>query len=171
MRDHNFTTEHNARHLWHPMGHPADSQANPPKIIVGAQDSSITDIDGHTVVDAVGGLWCVNLGYSNNVVKDAISKQLYDLPYYSAFAGSTNPPAIEASYLVREMFADDGMSRVFFHIGWIGFGRNLSAPCASVPSFARRTHTHQIHFLEKGIPWHPFRRRVGEWQQPFPHQL
>ena len=84
---------------------------------MGAQDSSITDIDGHTVVDAVGGLWCVNLGYSNNVVKDAISKQLYDLPYYSAFAGSTNPPAIEASYLVREMFADDGMSRVFFTSG------------------------------------------------------
>ena len=117
MRDHNFTTEHNARHLWHPMGHPADSMAHPPKIIVGAQDSSITDIDGHTVVDAVGGLWCVNLGYSNNAVKDAISKQLYDLPYYSAFAGSTNPPAIEASYLVREMFADDGMSRVFFTSG------------------------------------------------------
>ena len=54
MRDDNFTKENNAKHMWHPMGHPADSLANPPKVIVSAQNSSITDIDGHTVVDAVG---------------------------------------------------------------------------------------------------------------------
>jgi adenosylmethionine-8-amino-7-oxononanoate aminotransferase len=117
MRDDNFTKENNAKHMWHPMGHPADSLANPPKVIVSAQNSSITDIDGHTVVDAVGGLWCVNLGYSNDAVKEAISKQLYDLPYYSAFSGTSNPPAIEASYLVREMFEADGMARVFFTSG------------------------------------------------------
>ena len=117
MKDDNFLKENNARHLWHPMGHPADSLANPPKIITGAEGVKITDIDGHSVVDAVGGLWCANLGYSNDVIKDAIAKQLYDLPYYSAFAGSTNPPAIEASLAVREMFADDGMARVFFTSG------------------------------------------------------
>ncbi len=117
MKDDNFLRENNARHLWHPMGHPGDLQANAPTIITKAHGSSITDIDGHTTVDAVGGLWCVNLGYSNNVVKDAIAKQLYDLPYYSAFGGTTNPMAIEASYAVREMFAEDGMSRVFFTSG------------------------------------------------------
>ena len=114
MRDDNFTKENNAKHMWHPMGHPADSLANPPKVIVSAQNSSITDIDGHTVVDAVGGLWCVNLGYSNDAVKEAISKQLYDLPYYSAFSGTSNPPAIEASYLVREMFEVESCNAV----GW-----------------------------------------------------
>lgn len=117
MKDDNFLKENNARHLWHPMGHPADSLANPPKIITGAEGVKITDIDGHSVVDAVGGLWCANLGYSNDVIKDAIAKQLYDLPYYSSFAGSTNPPAIEASLAVRKMFADDGMARVFFTSG------------------------------------------------------
>ena len=117
MKDDNFLKENNARHLWHPMGHPADSLANPPKIITGAEGVKITDIDGHSVVDAVGGLWCANLGYSNDVIKEAIAKQLYDLPYYSSFAGSTNPPAIEASLAVREMFAEDGMARVFFTSG------------------------------------------------------
>ena len=82
MKDNNFIKENNAKHMWHPMGHPADSLAHPPTVITSAKDSSITDIDGNTVVDAVGGLWCVNLGYSNDVVKEAISKQLYDLPYY-----------------------------------------------------------------------------------------
>ena len=117
MKDNNFIIENNAKHLWHPMGHPADSLANPPKVIVSAQNSSIKDLDGHETVDAVGGLWCVNLGYSNDAVKEAISRQLNDLPYYSSFAGSTNPSAIEAAYTVREMFKDDGMSRVFFTSG------------------------------------------------------
>ncbi len=117
MKDDNFLRENNARHLWHPMGHPGDAMANPPTIISNAEGSTITDIDGHQTVDAVGGLWCVNLGYSNDVVKDAIAKQLYDLPYYSAFAGTTNPTAIEASYAVREFFEPDGMSRVFFTSG------------------------------------------------------
>ena len=117
MKDDNFLKENNARHLWHPMGAPGDSLENPPTIIKQADGVHITDIDGHRVVDAVGGLWCVNLGYSNETVKEAISRQLTDLPYYSAFAGTSNPSAIEASYAVREFFSPDGMSRVFFTSG------------------------------------------------------
>ncbi|MEP3920249.1 aminotransferase class III-fold pyridoxal phosphate-dependent enzyme [Ascidiaceihabitans sp.] len=117
MKDDNFLRANNAQHLWHPMGHPGEAKANAPTIIAGADGSVIKDIDGHETVDAVGGLWCVNLGYSNDVVKDAIAKQLYDLPYYSAFAGTSNPTAIEASYAVREFFEADGMGRVFFTSG------------------------------------------------------
>ena len=73
MKDENFLKENNARQLWHPMGAPGDAQVNPPKIIKGAEGSSITDIDGHSTVDAVGGLWCVNLGYSNDRIKQAIA--------------------------------------------------------------------------------------------------
>ncbi|ASP20147.1 ornithine--oxo-acid transaminase [Antarctobacter heliothermus] len=117
MKDENFLKENNALQLWHPMGHPGDAQVTPPKIIKGAAGSSITDIDGHSVVDAVGGLWCVNLGYSNDKVKQSIADQLYELPYYSAFAGTSNPPAIEAAYKVQEFFAPDGIERVFFTSG------------------------------------------------------
>lgn len=117
MKDENFLKENNARQLWHPMGHPGDAQANPPKFIKTAAGSTITDIDGATVVDAVGGLWCVNLGYSNDKVKQAIADQLFELPYYSAFAGTTNPPAIEAAFAVQEFFAEDGIERVFFTSG------------------------------------------------------
>lgn len=117
MKDDNFLRANNAQHLWHPMGHPGDMRAHAPTIITGAEGSSIVDIDGHKTVDGVGGLWCVNLGYSNDTVKEAIAKQLYDLPYYSAFAGTSNPTAIEASYVVREFFAEDGMARVFFTSG------------------------------------------------------
>ena len=117
MKDDNFLREMNARHLWHPMGHPGEQQEHAPTIIKSAEGVEITDIDGHRVVDAVGGLWCTNLGYSNDAIKQAISDQLCQLPYYSAFAGTTNPPAIEASYAVQEFFAEDGMARVFFTSG------------------------------------------------------
>ncbi len=117
MKDDNFLRENNARHMWHPMGHQNNSDENMPAIIAKAEGVVIEDLDGHKTVDAVGGLWCVNLGYSNNVIKDAIAKQLYDLPYYSAFSGTSNPPAIEASYAVREFFEPDGMVRAFFTSG------------------------------------------------------
>lgn len=62
MRDQNFLTKNNARHMWHPMAHPAEMQANPPHIIVGGSGVWIKDVSGHEAVDAVGGLWNVNLG-------------------------------------------------------------------------------------------------------------
>jgi len=56
MKDDNFLNENNARHLWHPMAHPGAMQEHPPRIIRTAQGSCITDSDGNTVVDGVGGL-------------------------------------------------------------------------------------------------------------------
>ena len=117
MKDSNFLKENNARHLWHPMAHPADSQANLPDIIVEGEGVRITDIDGHETVDAVGGLWNVNLGYSCTPVKQAIARQLDRLPYYSTFRGTTNDAAIELSWMLREFFAPDGLTRAFFTSG------------------------------------------------------
>ncbi|WP_428649346.1 aspartate aminotransferase family protein [Roseibium sp.] len=117
MHDSNFLKEHNARHLWHPMAHPADSLANPPEIVVGGDGVEITDIDGHRTVDAVGGLWNVNLGYSCAPVKQAIAAQLEKLPYYSIFRGTTNDAVIELSTMLRDFFEPDGLSRAFFTSG------------------------------------------------------
>ena len=117
MRDSNFFTENNARQTWHPMAHPADSIANPPIIVQKARGVRITDINGHTALDGVGGLWNVNLGYSNDVVKKAISDQLQDLPYYSTFRGLANMPQIELGYELAEFFRPEGLGRAFFTSG------------------------------------------------------
>lgn len=117
MKDSNFLKENNARHLWHPMAHPADSLNNPPDIIVGGDGVEIIDVDGHRTVDAVGGLWNVNLGYSCAPVKEAIAAQLDKLPYYSIFRGTSNDNVIELSWMLKEFFAPDGLSRAFFTSG------------------------------------------------------
>ncbi|PTX04636.1 aminotransferase class III-fold pyridoxal phosphate-dependent enzyme [Pararhodobacter aggregans] len=116
-RDENFLKANNARHLWHPMTHPADHHKNPPTIVTAAEGVRITDIDGHQVVDGVGGLWNVNLGYSCQPVKDAISAQLDTLPYYSIFRGTSNDKVIELAEELKDFFAPDGLSRAFYTSG------------------------------------------------------
>lgn len=117
MKDANFLKAHNARSLWHPMAAPADSLANAPAIITGAEGTRIRDIDGHEVVDGVGGLWNVNLGYSCQPVKDAIAAQLDALPYYSIFRGTSNDKVIELAEELRVFFEPDGLTRAFFTSG------------------------------------------------------
>lgn len=117
MKDSNFLKENNGRLMWHPMTSPQDSIDNPPKIITGSSGVRIEDVDGHSVVDAVGGLWNVNLGYSCQPVKDAIAEQLDKLPYYSTFRGASNDAVIELSYELGQFFEPDGMSRAFFTSG------------------------------------------------------
>jgi putrescine aminotransferase len=117
MKDSNFLKEHNGRLMWHPMTSPQDSIDNPPKIITGSDGVTITDVDGHSAVDGVGGLWNVNLGYSCQPVKDAMTAQLDKLPYYSTFRGTSNDVAIELSYELNKFFEPDGMSRAFFTSG------------------------------------------------------
>lgn len=117
MKDENFLKANNARSLWHPMTAPSDSLKNAPAIIVGGEGVRIRDIDGHEVVDGVGGLWNVNLGYSCQPVKDAITAQLDRLPYYSIFRGTSNDVVIELAEELRDFFAPDGLTRAFFTSG------------------------------------------------------
>ena len=117
MPDDNFVTEMNARHLWQPFGHPGAARADPPPVIDRADGVRITDAAGHEMLDAVGGLWCANLGYSCQPIKDAITTQLARLPYYNAFKGATNEPAIRLSAELARLFEPEGMTRSFLTSG------------------------------------------------------
>ena len=117
MRDLRFLAEQNARSIWHPMAHPAEMRSTPPRVIMKGEGVTITDIDGRTVLDAVGGLWNVNLGYCCEPVKKAIADQLAVLPYYSAFRGTSTGPAIELAHELCRFFEPEGMVRAFFTSG------------------------------------------------------
>ncbi len=113
----NFLRENNARQVWHPMAHPNEMESVPPRIIVSGEGVRITDIDGATVVDAVAGLWNVNLGYSCEPIKQAVADQLARLPYYAAFRGTTHPGLIELGYRLVEALAPEDMRRALFTSG------------------------------------------------------
>lgn len=110
----NFLRENNARHQIHPMIHPQISKDNPPQIIVKGDGVFVTDIDGKSYVDGIGGLWNVNVGHNRPEVKQAISAQMDLISYYSSFAGTTSPPSIELSEKIIEMTAEEDMDKVLF---------------------------------------------------------
>ncbi len=107
----------NARYMWHPMAHPRQMQEQPPIIVERGDGVWITDVDGHRVVDGVGGLWNINLGYGREEIKRAIVEQLDELAYYSCFRGTTHPRAIELSARLVSLLAPEAMSRVAFSSG------------------------------------------------------
>lgn len=117
MRDSTFLAEQNAKAIWHPMAHPGEMRARPPRVIMRGEGVHITDLEGRTVLDAVGGLWNVNLGYGCEAIKKAIADQLAVLPYYSGFKGTSTGPAIELSAELCRFFEPEGMTRIFFTSG------------------------------------------------------
>jgi len=52
MKESNFLKAHNAKHVWHPMAHPAEMQAKPPAIITGGEGCKVRDIDDRMLIDA-----------------------------------------------------------------------------------------------------------------------
>jgi len=107
----------NARYLWHPMAHPKSMQETPPDIIVRGEGSWIWDVDGHKLVDGIGGLWSANLGFGRREIRDAVVAQLDELPYYNVFRGTTHARAIELSERVVKLMEPDGVEAVFFSNG------------------------------------------------------
>ncbi|CAG0990135.1 putrescine---pyruvate transaminase [Burkholderiales bacterium] len=107
----------NARHLWHPMAHPAAMRGTPPDIIARGEGVYVWDIDGHRLIDGVGGLWSANFGHSNERVRDAIVAQLDELPFYNAFRGTTHPRAIELAEKLVNMMAPEKVGAVMFGSG------------------------------------------------------
>jgi putrescine aminotransferase len=89
-----------AAHFLHPF---TDFQALAKKgsrIITKADNIYLWDTDGHKILDAMSGLWCVNVGYGQQALIDAAAAQMKELPFYNAFFQTATPPAIELAELL-----------------------------------------------------------------------
>lgn len=107
----------NAQYQWHPMAHPAAMKKDRPDIVARGEGCWIWDVDGHKMLDGVGGLWASNLGHSARAVRDAIVAQLDELPFYNTFRGTSHPRAIELSARLVKMMQPDGVASVMFSSG------------------------------------------------------
>jgi adenosylmethionine-8-amino-7-oxononanoate aminotransferase len=113
----NSVRQANAQHMLHPMIDPKAVAAAPPLIIDRAQGVHVFDIDGKRYLDTVASLWNVNIGHGRPELKAAITAQLDKLAYYSTFQNTSNPPAIELSARLMQMFAPEKMKKVLFSSG------------------------------------------------------
>lgn len=100
-------------HYLHPFSDMQDLKKVGTRIIVKGEDCYIWDSDGNKILDAMSGMSCVNMGYSQQSLIDAANNQFHQLPFYTSFFKTANPPAIELATLLSEI-APPGYERVFF---------------------------------------------------------
>ncbi len=73
----------------------------------------VTDEHGRRYLEAMAGLWCASLGFSEKRLADAAYKQLLELPYYHTFFAKGHLPSVDlAEQLIR--LAPVPMSKVLF---------------------------------------------------------
>lgn len=96
-----------------PFTDPKVAEKTPPKTMVAGRGCYITDADGTEYFDAVAGLWCASLGFSEQRLIAAATAQMRRLPYYHSFMGRTAEPTERLAAKLVELLPE-GLSRVFF---------------------------------------------------------
>ncbi len=88
-------------HLLHPLYHPSAHQD--PKLWVEGRGAIVTDSTGKQFIDGLSGLWNVNVGHGREELAKAAYDQMRRLAFYSAYAGSTNEPAVRLAEKLAEL--------------------------------------------------------------------
>jgi L-2,4-diaminobutyrate transaminase len=101
-------------HVFHPFTVLAEHEtAGPRRMIVSGEGARVRDVQGRSYIDAMAGLWCVNVGYGRREIADALQSQALRLPYYHAFSSmATDAPAVLAERLIE--LAPAGISKVLY---------------------------------------------------------
>lgn len=102
-----------AAHHIHPFTAGAELAATGARVIVRADGVTLTDSEGNQILDAMAGLWCVNIGYGRSELADVAARQMRELPYYNTFFQTTHVPAIALAAKLAELTPGD-LNHVFY---------------------------------------------------------
>ena len=92
-----------AAHYLHPFTDFKGLADKGSRVITHADNIYLWDSEGKKILDAMSGLWCVNVGYGRQELVDAATRQLKELPFYNSFFQTATPPAIELAELLAEV--------------------------------------------------------------------
>ncbi|MEW9918066.1 aspartate aminotransferase family protein [Marimonas sp. MJW-29] len=102
-----------AAHHMHPFTTGNDLNAKGARVITRAKGVYLTDSDGNEILDAMAGLWCVNLGYGRPEMGQVAARQMNELPFYNTFFQTTHVPAIALAAELAKL-APGHLNHVFF---------------------------------------------------------
>lgn len=97
----------------YPFTDPVTALTSPPTVMRSGSGCHVTDTEGREYLDAVSGLWCASLGFSNERLIAAAAGQMGELPYYHSFMGR----AAESTEMLAEKLASKlpgDLNHVFF---------------------------------------------------------
>jgi putrescine---pyruvate transaminase len=91
----NFSTAQlqtmDATHHLHPFTDHKDLRKAGTRVISRADGAFVYDTEGNEILDAMAGLWCVNIGYGRHELAEVAAEQMRELPYYNNFFRCTTP--------------------------------------------------------------------------------
>ena len=99
--------------MFHPFTKLDEHPSSDAPVIVSGQGSTLTDSRGRTFLDAMAGLWCVNVGYGRREIADALRDEALRLGYYHAFSSMATDLPAELAERVLAMYPAP-MSKIFF---------------------------------------------------------
>ncbi len=101
------------RFVFHPFTKLDEHLSSDAPVIVSGQGSTLTDSRGRTFLDAMAGLWCVNVGYGRPEIAEALRDEALRLGYYHAFSSMATDLPAELAERVIAMYPAP-MSKIFF---------------------------------------------------------
>ncbi|EBA08353.1 aspartate aminotransferase family protein [Sagittula stellata] len=102
-----------AAHHIHPFTHASGLKEKGARIITRAEGCWLQDSEGNRILDAMAGLWCVNVGYGRDELAGVAARQMRDLPFYNTFFQTSHVPAINLAARLAELAPGD-LNHVFF---------------------------------------------------------
>jgi 4-aminobutyrate--pyruvate transaminase len=101
------------QYVLHPYTNAVKHAGTGPRIIDRGEGIYVYDDQGKRYLEAMSGLWSVAVGFGEQRLVDAATRQLGKLPFYHTFTHKSHTPSIElAEKLVN--YTDGRMANVFF---------------------------------------------------------
>ncbi|HWK47282.1 MAG TPA: aspartate aminotransferase family protein [Stellaceae bacterium] len=115
----NSTASRDIANVLHPYTNLKKHQTSGPLVMARGKGVYVYDDTGKEYIEAMAGLWCTSLGFGEERLVEAATKQLRALPYYHTFNHKGHEPSVElAERLIRlAPMSSNGtpMSKVFFN--------------------------------------------------------
>ncbi|WP_198674630.1 aspartate aminotransferase family protein [Rhodoferax ferrireducens] len=108
-------------HFLHPFTDFKDLAARGARVITRGEGIYVWDSEGDKMLDAMSGLWCVNVGYGRKELADAAYQQMMTLPFYNSFFQTTNVPAVKLAARLAALAPKVG-ERSFEHVFYSSSG-------------------------------------------------
>ncbi|MEO8120769.1 MAG: aspartate aminotransferase family protein [Rhodoferax sp.] len=108
-------------HFLHPFTDFKDLASRGARVITRGEGIYVWDSEGDKMLDAMSGLWCVNVGYGRKELADAAYQQMMTLPFYNSFFQTTNVPAVQLAARLAALAPKVG-DRSFEHVFYSSSG-------------------------------------------------
>ena len=112
----NSLIELDRAHLVHPVASYRGHEKLGVRVLKSAKGATVTDMNGHQMIDGFAGLWCVNAGYGHESIVEAAAKQMRELPYATGYFSLGSEAAIRLASELADRAPGD-LNHIYFTLG------------------------------------------------------